>query len=546
VTTRLAHHAELAGLRHEACRYATLASVQAERIGAPREAWLQAERALRLGDDLADPERYELLIRYSRAANFTSPRYEDAVWGAEQALAVAERLDDDARQARALEAMAWALWSFDRMIEAKRAAERAIGVLEHSSDAAAEARARSTLIRIEAAAFDPAVAIAAGPRARELAAAAGLEEVELSIAISEGLAHGHLGQPEAIPVLEEALRATRVAGLAIPTIRCYVNLLFVAATLRRHALVEAIVGEARAYCEEQDSRIPRRVIDGFLARSLLDRGHWVQALAAAADSIRIWHSNVSLARALQALIAARRGETGAPQMLEDAWAQTPKHSEDSRHATIRCALVEAAWLRDDRTAALEHLEQARAGATTDRFARWGGELTLWAARHGVELEAPDGAPDPVKLELDGDWRGAIQAWRELDAPYESALAALPGDDAAARRAQATLHKLGAAAAARAFARERAARGARAPRGPRRSTLAHPAGLTRREQEVLEQLATGATNPAIAAVLHVSERTVAHHVSAILSKLGAATRLAAVEQARRGGLLPRDGTAAGPR
>ena len=117
------------GLRHEACRYAALASVEAERLGAPFQARLQAERALRLGEDLADPERYELLIRYSRAANFTSTRYEDAVSGAEQALAVAERLGDPLRQARALGALAWALWSFDRMVEAKRAAERAIAVL---------------------------------------------------------------------------------------------------------------------------------------------------------------------------------------------------------------------------------------------------------------------------------------------------------------------------------------------------------------------------------------------------------------------------------
>jgi DNA-binding NarL/FixJ family response regulator len=57
--------------------------------------------------------------------------------------------------------------------------------------------------------------------------------------------------------------------------------------------------------------------------------------------------------------------------------------------------------------------------------------------------------------------------------------------------------------------------------------------------VLERLAAGATNPAIAAVLHVSERTVAHHVSAILGKLGAATRLAAVEHARARGLLSED-------
>jgi DNA-binding CsgD family transcriptional regulator len=543
---RLAHHAELAGLHLEACRYATLASVEAERLGAPLQARLQAERALRLGEDLADPERYELLIRYSRAANFTSTRYEEAVSGAEQALAVAEQLGDPLRQARALGALAWALWSFDRMVEAKQAAERAIAVLVATSDVAAQARAQSTHIRIEASAFDPAVAIAAGPPAHELAAAAGLEEVQIDIAISVGLAHGHHGQPEAIPMLTDALRDAQAAGLAIQTIRGYVNLMFIGATLRQHELVETTLGEARELFEELDARIPCHVIEGYLARSLLDRGRWDDALPAAAYSVLTWHAEAPLARAMEGLIAARRGEPGAERTLEQAWAEIPKVAEDSRHSTLRCALVEAAWLRGDRRTALEHLAAARASPTTGRFARWGGELALWAARHGLELDTPASAPDAVKLELEGDWRGAIRAWRELEAPYESALAALPGDDAAARQAQAVLHKLGASTATRTFARERAIRGARAMRGPRRSTLAHPAGLTRREQEVLEQLATGATNPAIAAALHLSERTIAHHVSAILAKLGAATRLAAIEQARSRGLLSQDGTVRKPR
>ena len=543
---RLAHHAELAGLHHEACRYATLASVEAERLGAPLQARLQAERALRLGEDLADRERYELLIRYSRAANFTSIRYEDAVSGAEQALAVAERLGDPLRQARALGALAWALWSFDRKVEAKRAAERAIAVLEATSDVAAQARAQSTHIRIDASAFDPAAAIAAAPLAHELAGAAGLAEVQIDIAISVGLAHGHHGQPEAVLMLTDALRDAQAAGLAIQTIRGYVNLLFVGATLRRHELVESAIGQARALFEELDARIPRCVIEGFLARSLLDRGRWDEALPAAAHSVRTWHAEAPLARAMEGLIAARRGEPGAERTLEQAWAEIPKVAEDSRRGTCRCALVEAAWLRGDLPTALEHLEAARMSPATDRFARWGGELTLWAARHGLEREPPAAAPDAVKLELEGDWRGAIRAWRELEAPYEAALAALPGDDAAARQAQAVLHKLGASAAIRAFAREREVRGSRAMRGPRRSTLAHPAGLTRREQEVLEQLATGATNPAIAAALHLSERTVAHHVSAILAKLGAATRLAAIERARSRGLLSQHGTVRKPR
>jgi DNA-binding NarL/FixJ family response regulator len=146
-------------------------------------------------------------------------------------------------------------------------------------------------------------------------------------------------------------------------------------------------------------------------------------------------------------------------------------------------------------------------------------------------------------ELEGDWHRAVREWHELQAPYEAALAALPGDDRAAREALAALHRLGAAGAVRAFTRERARPGRRALRGPRRSTAVHPAGLTRREQDVLDRLAGGATNPAIAAALHLSERTVAHHVSAILRKLDAPTRLAAVERARARGLLSQDGPAA---
>jgi DNA-binding CsgD family transcriptional regulator len=538
---RLAHHAELAGLYGEASRYASIASREAERVGAPLEARLQAERALRLGDGLGHEERYALLVRYSRAANFTSTRYEDAVSGAQQALTIAEQLDDPSRQARALDALAWALWSLDRMDEAQEAAQRAIAVLSATTDPAAQARARSTYIRMEATAFDPAAAIAAAPSARELAASAGLHEVETDIAISVGLAYGHGGRPEAIRVLTDALRAARTGGLAIQTIRAYVNLMFVAVSQRRHDVVDAIVAEARTFCEEHDSRIPGHVIEGFSARSLFDRGRWDEARAPASYSIEIWHSDVPVMRTLLGLIEARRGESKAEQTLAEAWSAMAKPTADSRHATVRCALVEAAWLRGDRPTALAHLQAIRGSSEISRYARWGGELALWAARHGVDYEVPEGAPAPVMLELAGDWRGAIRAWRELEAPYEAALAALPGDDAAARQAQTALHKLGAGAAMRAFIRERTSRGGRPSRGPRRSTLAHPAGLTRREQEVLELLATGATNPAIATQLHLSERTVAHHVSAILSKLGAATRVAAIQHARGRGLLAQDGT-----
>ncbi len=537
---RLAHHAERAGLRGEASRYAALASLEAERMGALREMRLQAERALRLGDELPDTERYELLIRYSRAANFSSTRYEDAVSGAEQALVVAEGLGDPLRQARALGALAWALWSFDRMTQAKATAERAVALLEPTGDVAALARAESTRIRMEATAFDPVAAINAGPRALELAAAAGLEEVRIDIAISVALARGHRGEHRALAELTDAVAAATQAGLSIQAVRSYVNTMFVGSMLREHGLVDAIIAEARQFCEEQDAPIPRHVIEGSLARSLLDRGRWDEALRAADHCLATWHAETPVVRAMAALIASRRGEPEADRALSRCREELPAATEDTRHGLIRCAIVEAAWLRGDRAVAVAELKAAEASPARGRYVRVEGELALWAWRHGRELDPPAGLSTPVALELEGDWRRAVTAWRELEAPYESALAALPGDDRAARQALATLHRLGARAAVQAFGRERAVRGARSARGPRRSTLANPAGLTHREQQVLEQLVTGATNPEIAAALHLSERTVAHHVSAILGKLGAANRHAATEQARARGLVSQDG------
>lgn len=61
-------------------------------------------------------------------------------------------------------------------------------------------------------------------------------------------------------------------------------------------------------------------------------------------------------------------------------------------------------------------------------------------------------------------------------------------------------------------------------------------LTAREIEVLSLLAEGAGNKEIASRLHISEHTAKFHVSAILGKLGAATRTEAVSRGYREGLI----------
>jgi DNA-binding NarL/FixJ family response regulator len=61
-------------------------------------------------------------------------------------------------------------------------------------------------------------------------------------------------------------------------------------------------------------------------------------------------------------------------------------------------------------------------------------------------------------------------------------------------------------------------------------------LTAREVQVLELLAEGLPNKAIAARLRISDQTVKFHVSSISGKLGAANRTDAVRRAVRRGLI----------
>lgn len=101
-----------------------------------------------------------------------------------------------------------------------------------------------------------------------------------------------------------------------------------------------------------------------------------------------------------------------------------------------------------------------------------------------------------------------------------------------------LDRLGATAAASIVrARLRSLGVARVPRGRHPTTRANPGGLTDRQCDVLVLLADGLTNSEIARRLVLSHRTVDHHVSAILTALGVASRREAARRAHEMGLAP---------
>ena len=155
--------------------------------------------------------------------------------------------------------------------------------------------------------------------------------------------------------------------------------------------------------------------------------------------------------------------------------------------------------------------------------------------------APRQSAEPYARQLSGDAAGAAELWAELGCPYEAAMALGESDDERAlRQALVELQEMGATPAAAIVTRRLRERGARGlPRGPRAATQKNPAGLTARELEVLELVAQGLRNAQVAERLFLSRRTVDHHVSAILRKLGVGSRTEASAEAARLGLRRQD-------
>jgi len=206
------------------------------------------------------------------------------------------------------------------------------------------------------------------------------------------------------------------------------------------------------------------------------------------------------------------------------------------------ARAEVAWLQSDRDAVREATAEPLALAC-ELGAPWlVGELAAWRRRAGLDAEVAAETAEPFTSELAGDPARAAELWRHLGCPYEAALSlADTGKEEPLRRAYAELQALGAGAAAAIVARRLREQGARGlPRGPRARTRENPAGLTARELEVLMLLADGLRNAEIAERLFLAEKTVVHHVSAILRKLEVTSRGQAAAKAVGLGIVGQDG------
>lgn len=228
-----------------------------------------------------------------------------------------------------------------------------------------------------------------------------------------------------------------------------------------------------------------------------------------------------------ALLRLAQGRVDAAAAgIRRALAETPGPLSRARvlPALVEIALA-AGELEEARQAADELSEIAR-----HQDSEYLGGLAA-EARGAVQLAAGEAGPALAQL------RQAAATWQRLDAPYQAAATRLLiggacrdlGDEEGAR-----LEMEGAVQVFRRLGAEPDARRAQALLDSAPGTK-RPLGLTGREVELLALLATGKTNREIAGELHISEKTVARHLSNIFDKLGVSSRTAATAYALKHGL-----------
>jgi DNA-binding CsgD family transcriptional regulator/tetratricopeptide (TPR) repeat protein len=541
---RLAHHAEAAGEGDAVLSFATSAGELAAARGAHRQAAEQFERALRFGESLPLERRAELFAQLS-AERYLADAGEEALAAGQQALADFRKLGDPTGVARQLIRLSQLLRSANRYDEAAQAASEAVTLLERLPPgrelAAAYANVGLSFVQGDAL---PDVTEWTN-KAIELAERSG--DVETVLRASMCLAECEVATgagADGLRRYERSLQLALEAGLVVQAARAYNFLGWATVSLRRLDLAQRYLVAGLAYTNEHGPERVKRRLFALLARVDLEQARWDEAAEGAAAILGVartnWRPRVAALLVLS-LVRARRGDPGVWPLLNEASQLVAQATQLEPLAVVAAARAEADWLRGELTGIDPETRDVFARAREVGEPWLLGELALWRRRAGIEDEPPPGAAEPYALQLAGEWERAAALWSELGYPYEAALAlADASDEDALRHALDELHRLGARPAADIVARRLRERGARGlPRGPRAATRQNPANLTPRELEVLALVAQGLHNHEIAERLFLSPRTVDRHVSALLRKLGARSRVEATAEALRLGIAERD-------
>lgn len=510
--------------------------MEAARLGSHREAAAQYARALRFAEALEPAATAELLERRSYECYFTGQMGE-ALAAREQALEIWRDLGDEARAGASLTWIAQLAWFAGDRERADRAGAEAVAILEPLGVSAALARAYSQRSSWHMVGQDFVNAVRLGELAIAMAERLGDRDTLTQALNNVGTARLTAGDVGGRVLLHRSRELAEATGGQDHVARAWINLAATDVRAREYPLAASELVSGIEYCGKHELEPQRLFLLAWCAQAALDQGRWDEA-ADQADEVLAHPGALNITRitalAVLGRLRARRGDPDPWSPLDEALELANRAGELRRLVPVVAARAEAAWLGGADNVAAE--TDVAWSAVCAHGSSWDvGELAVWRWRAGAAVNLPPiGSGTPFALQVAGDPVGAAALWEARGCRYDRALALIDSDDHEyVRTALAELEELGARPAATIAVRRLRELGApRVPRGPRPATRANPAGLTRRETEVVELIAEGLRNAEIAQRLVLSQRTVEHHVAAILRKLGVHDRAQASVEARR--------------
>ncbi|MEJ2410625.1 MAG: AAA family ATPase [Novosphingobium sp.] len=537
----LLHHARGAGDAAQVLHFAPLAAKRAALIGAHKEAADYLATALEYVDEAEPADAAQLYESWAYEAAISHRIDGRVIEARRHALTMWRALGNEAKVAENLRSLSRLHWYRGEAVQASRYLDDAVRMFERINDNGRLALAYSMRSQMEMLASRMDKAIDWGRRALERIEVGTSREVEVHALNNIGTARLFLGDAGGIADLELSLQIALRHNLHEEAARVYTNLSEYAIDMRRLDLAEDVLERGIAFDTEHDLDSWTYYLLGRKAQLRLEQARLREVEDICRSVIDTSGQTLLMklpARIMLARAHVRLGHNDAVRALEKARKDALATGEVQYAIPVLLGMLERAWLAGSQSAA----QDARAGL--DRieptsFSRWGSaEYAFWKHLLDSPESLPEGADDTAfGPALAGDFEASGMEFARLGADYLANICfGLCNNPKLVSVGLAALHRQEARAAVARLTELLEERGMRRediqlPRGPYRASRENPFGLTAKEMIVLQHLAEGLSNAEIADEMSRSQRTVEHHVSAILHKLEVENRLAVLLKLR---------------